>query len=185
MLGIWVGGYAAGSCRSARYFERGHFIGVSWCFSFRPCQISNPNQEPWFKMIRPLQMNHFQPFWFPKVSIFKPKIFAKLRISLKILHQLTRATPTLPSMENQEASSRTEFVSRSLSEPKIFPKSSQRSFPGGWRMLVVDRWLHFPKSHQENHQLFGSQWTVEPYWNSYGFQLVIFTLFWQIDIWKK
>ena len=130
-------------------------------------------------------MNHFQPFWFPKVSIFKPKIFAKLRISQKILHQLTRATPTLPSMENQEASSRTEFVSRSLSEPKIFPKSSQRSFPGGWRMLVVDRWLHFPKSHQENHQLFGSQWTVEPYWNSYGFQLVIFTLFWQIDILKK
>lgn len=75
---------------------------------------------------------HFQPFWFPKVSIFKPKIFvSKLRISQKILTPTHLGNATLPSNENQEASSRTEFVSRSLSAPKILPKSSQRSFPGG------------------------------------------------------
>ena len=32
--------YAAGCFLSARYFERGHFIGVSWCLSFLSGQIS-------------------------------------------------------------------------------------------------------------------------------------------------
>ena len=136
---------------------------------------------------------HFQPFWFPKVSIFKPKIFvSKLRISQKILTptHLGNADLAIQWKPRSIVTHRVRFAIVIGAEDfsQILPKKFPRRM---LRMLVVDRWLHFPKSlvktwfRQENQRLFGIQWTVEPYWNLYGFQLVIFTLFWQIDILKK
>lgn len=140
---------------------------------------------PWFKMIRPQNFHHFQPFWFIKVSIFpRKKTFKTAVFHSPILGQLSWGEKW-----NQEASSRTEFVSRSLSAPKIFPKSSQNQTPGPggcdvggwWWPLVVDPkvWCKKTCFSQENHHFLVVfvPWPVETYWSFWmGFQLVIFTL---------
>lgn len=147
---------------------------------------------PWFKMIRPLQ-NEFisSHFGFLKSPSSNQKSLQNCEFHKKsFTNSPGQRDPCHPMKTKKHRHAPSSFRDR-YRRRRFCPNPSKEKPPedvadvGGWPVTSLSQKSGETWFRQENQRLFGIQWTLEPYWNLYGFQLVIFTLFWQINILKQ